>query len=484
MLLIDRILAAVDRTPEATAIVHGDAPMSYRMLLACLSNAVRDLHGAGVRPGQVVALTMTQSPLHLVTFLALARLGAIVLPVSTVMGPAERAALVRKFGATLAIADRVVPPVEGCASLVVQGVRARGTETRLDYSGFAPGPDDGLRIALTSGTTGLPKGVMQTHGMFSVRLDRLFCGEPREPRVIPPNLAISIALNLALFALCEGGTVVIPMGYANEIFFDAIRRHGVTLVPIAPAHLAIMLQALPGGGPAFPSVTQLRLLGATPSARLLDLARERFSTHVYLPYAMGEVGTVSMATPEMLARWPGTTGRVSPGARLEVVDAGGRAVAAGVTGEIRVAVDGMPGGYLGADAGDRTRFRDGWFHPGDRGHVSAEGLVFVEGRTDEIINVGGRKVAPQFAEAVLEEFPGVAEAAVFAVEAGVEGPRLAAAVVASGPLDLDALHRHAFARLEVVAPVRYFIVSELPRNDLGKLVREGLAKIGDRPRFP
>ncbi len=473
MLLIDRIVAAVDRTPEAPAIILGDAPTSYRMLLAYLSNTVKFLHESGVRPGQVVALTMTQSPLHLITFLALARLGAVVLPVSTVHGAAERLALIRKFGATRAIADREVPAVEGCPPLILKGVRALGSEARLDYSGFVPEADAPLRIALTSGTTGPQKGVLQTHGMFVKRLDRLFAGESVDMRVIPPNLSITIALNLALFALC-GGTVVIPLGYGPENILAAIRRHGVTQLPIAPSHLALLVAALPERGPAFPPAAQIRFLGATPSARLLELARERFSVNICLPYATGELGAITLATAEMLVRWPASSGHVLPGARLEVVDAQGSPVAAGVSGEVRAMVDGMPGGYLGADAADRTRFRDGWFYPGDRGHVSAEGLVFIEGRTDELINMGGRKLAPQIAEAILEEHPGVASAAVFVSDEGVEGPRLTALVVASGALDLGALHRHALARLEVLAPVRYVKVAKLPRNDMGKLVRDAL----------
>ncbi len=480
MLLIDRISAAVERTPEAPAIILGDVPMSYRMLLACLSNTIGILHASGVRPGDVVALTMTQSPLHLITFLALARLGAVVLPVSTVHGPAERLALVRKFGATRSVADREVPHIEGCTPLLLKGVRAQGNETRLDHSGFVPEADAPLRIALTSGTTGAQKGVLQTHGTFAARLDRLFAGEAASMRVIPPNLSITIALNLALFAL-HGGAVVIPLGYGPENMFTAIRRHGVTQVPIAPSHLAHLVAALPEHGPAFPPATQVRLLGATPSARLLELTRERFSVNICLPYATGELGAISMADAQMLVRWPASSGHVLPGARLEVIDASGRPAAAGVAGEIRAAVEGMPRGYMGSDAQDRTRFRDGWFYPGDRGYVSPEGLVFVEGRTDELINMGGRKLAPQVAEAILEEHPGVAGAAVFVADEGVEGPRLTALVVASGALDLGALHRHALARLEVLAPVRYFKVPRLPRNDMGKLVRDALPALVDAP---
>jgi acyl-coenzyme A synthetase/AMP-(fatty) acid ligase len=100
--------------------------------------------------------------------------------------------------------------------------------------------------------------------------------------------------------------------------------------------------------------------------------------------------------------------------------------------------------------------------------------VFVEGRVDDVINLGGRKVSPRFVESILEEFPGVREAAAYVAGEGIGGPRLAAAIVPSGALDWLALARHAARVLEVRAPAHYFELDALPRNAAGKLLRAGL----------
>ncbi len=251
----------------------------------------------------------------------------------------------------------------------------------------------------------------------------------------------------------------------------------MTHVGLPPANLALMLAALPDDGPAFPSIRQVRIMGGTPSAPFLDLARRRFSKELFVSYGLGEIGLVSMATPEVLAREPGSAGLLAPDIRFEVLDEAGRVLPRGSTGEVRVAFDGMATSYYGPDSDDRSRFRDGWFHPGDLARISDDGLVYIEGRVDDIINIGGRKVSPRFVEAVLEEFPGVREAAVFVDGEGIEGTRIAAAIVASGPIDLKALAAYGLTQLDVRAPVRYVEVEALPRNAMGKLIREGLADV-------
>jgi acyl-coenzyme A synthetase/AMP-(fatty) acid ligase len=477
MRLIERVLESVERSPEAPAFIAADQAISYRSFLALLSNVVSHLHAQGVRAGDPVALTMSQSPLHLITFLALARLGALVVPATPFLRPEDKLALFRKFEIRTAVADRIDAGVAGCKLVLLDTMRARGDETSLAAGGYLPDDDTPMRIALTSGTTGAPKGVAQTHATFVKRLDRMNCEVAEQPRVLPPNLHITSALNLAMHALVKGGAVVFPRGYDNEPFFDALRKHAVTHVALPPANLSLMLASLPDDGPAFPALRHLRLLGNTPSVSFLEVVRRRFSTYPYLPYGVGEIGVVAMATPQTLAREPMSCGPLEPGVRMEVIDESGTALPAGQVGEIRVSIPDMPSGYEGPDAGDRTRFRDGWFHPGDRGHLSREGWVFLEGRIDDIINIGGRKVAPNFVESVLQDFPAVREAAVFVAEEGAEGARIAAVIVPDGPIDWAALHAHAVAQLEVRAPVRYYEAASLPRNAMGKLLREELTRL-------
>ncbi len=474
-LLIDRILASVERTPDAPAMIWNDRPVSYRLLLAYLSNAVRYLHRQGITPGLRVGLEMRQGPLHLVTLLALARLGAVIVPLFSSARTERKEAVFRDFAIRAVVTDRMGQAPDGCRVVVVQSLAAKGDEAALDLSGFTPEAATPMRIGLTSGTAGPRKGILLTHGSFVQRLGRRSYGDADLPRVIPPTLHVTSALQLASYALCAGGTVVFPPRYDGADFVAAIRRHGVTHVTLPPLHLSLILDELPQDHAPLSSLSHVRLQGGMPSAALIERLRRRFSPHVYVPYSTTEVGVITMATPETLALAPQSSGRVTPGARIEIVDEEGRALAPGVSGEIRVQVDGMPSGYAGPDQGTPPRFRGGWFYPQDRGRMSPEGLLFVEGRADDIINLGGRKLSPRIAEALLEDFPGVREAAVYAFEEAGEA-RIAAAIVASGDLDWKALDRHARGALEVLAPACYHAVDALPRNSAGKLLRKELAK--------
>ena len=475
MLLLERILSAVEAHPDAPAFITADAPMTYRDMLALLSVATRDLHEQGIRAQEPVALTMSQSPVHLITFLALARLGALVVPVSPFLRPADKSAIFAKYGVRIAISDRDDAGVPGCRVLLIRAVQAEGNETRLDYGNFVPRDDSPLRLALTSGTTGTPKATLQTHARFVQRMDRAGEDSGERPRFIPPNLHITTALTQTLHTLAEGGVVVIPRGYDARNFLDAINRYGVTHVGLPPAHLAPMLDALPDGGVAFPSLRQLRIMGDTPPAALIELARRRFTTRIFVSYGLGEIGRVAIATPEMLARDAHTAGMPLAGVRFETLDPDGRVLPRGSTGSVRVAFDGMPSSYYGPDASDRSRFRDGWFHPGDIGRFSEEGWVYVEGRGDDVINIGGRKVSPHFVESLLQEFPGVREAAVFASGEAIGGTRIAAAIVPNAALDWSGLARYAERALDVRAPSRYLEVESVPRNAMGKILRTDLA---------
>jgi len=474
VLLADRVLSRIEADPGAPACISGDETLTYRGLLALWSVATRYFHEQGIAAGEPVALTMSQSPLHLVAFLALTRLGALVVPASPFLRPSDRAEIFAKYGVHAVVSDREDAAVPGARLMLVRSAQAQGSESKLDYSSFVARGDSPMRIALTSGTTGAPKGTLQTQARFVQRLDRMECHVIERPRVIPPNLHITTSLTQAMHALCEGGTVVFPRGYENEPFFAAIRAHGVTHVALPPANLMLMLAGLPDGGPAFPSIRHLRILGATPSVALLDLARRRFSPNVYVPYSLGEIGLVSMATPETLAVDPRSAGLLMNDVRFEALDTEGRVLPPRVAGEVRVRFEGMPTSYYAADGADRTRFRDGWLHSGDLGFLSADGMVRIEGRVDEIINLGGRKVAPGYVESILEEFPGVRGAAVFVSGEGIAGQRLAAAIVPSAALDWKALALFAARQLDVRAPSSYFELDTLPRNAMGKLLRADL----------
>ena len=459
-----------------------DGGATFRDLRVLVGSAMRGLHGAGVKPGDVVGLAMPQSPVHVILLLALARLGAITLPLPWSSGDAEREAIARRFGARRVVSGHERCGVPGLPLAVVKSISARGDEGDFDTWPFVPQPHTALRIALTSATVGERRGIDHDHGMFSRRLARGGYGGHPEPRVLPPRLHITAAMQAALHSLCQGGAIAFPQGYDNAGLLDAAIRLRVTHLLIPPVHAAALLDAVKGEEPALPSLAQLRLVGASASPALVAALRRKLSPNVRVGYATTETGVIASANPAILDAHPGCAGLLEPDARLEVLDESGAPLPPGAIGEIRVRVEGMPTSYHGGEHGGR--FRDGWFHPRDRGRITADGVVFIEGRTDSVINVGGRKVSPEHVERCLEEHPGVAAAAVFAIEERGE-TRIAAAVVAGNAFDWAGLALHARSRLDVLAPVRYHEVPDLPRNAMGKLLRAELPALAAGPlRYP
>ena len=195
--------------------------------------------------------------------------------------------------------------------------------------------------------------------------------------------------------------------------------------------------------------------------------------NVYVPYGLGELGLVSMATPAMVLEDPTSAGVVEPGVQLELVEGG----------EVRVKLPFQPQGYYGPDAGDRTRFRgDVVLSRRPRPHVTRRqaalhrrprGPHHQRGRTQGLARI--RRVDPH----------GVSRRARggrLGVGAQAVETRIAVAIVPSGPLDWKALWAFALERMNVSAPVRYIEVTSLPRNSMGKLERDGLRKPGCRAR--
>jgi acyl-coenzyme A synthetase/AMP-(fatty) acid ligase len=470
--LLDRVLAPVEQQPDAPAFVVSGQVITYRHFRALLASAVAHLRSHGVKAGDVVGIETSQTPLYLVVLLALGWIGALAVPVALSLRPRDRDEVLRKFRVGALICEGASPLPAGCRMVRLEGLGARGDET-MERAGTPAAPSSPFRIALTSGTTAVPRGVLHTLASFEQRLDRMRFDAAARPVVIPPALHITLAVNLALHALVRGGTVVFPRGYDNESYFAAIRTNGVTHVALPPANLGVMLRALPHRGPAFPGVRQLRALG-TLTAALVAAAQRQFSPNVFVPYGITEVGVVSMATPEMLREDPSTVGPLEPGVEARFTQ----------DGEIAVRVPGMPADYHGPDAGRGTRFRDGFFWPGDRARL-ANGRLYIDGRLDDIINAGGRKVAPEFVESVLLHFAGVREAGAFPLADGAGGIQVAAAIVAEPTLDREGLRHHALQRLGLAAPARYVEVAALPRNAMGKLERDRLpALAGESASLP
>ena len=213
-------------------------------------------------------------------------------------------------------------------------------------------------------------------------------------------------------------------------------------------------------------------LGSDLALRSLDA----FGPVVYNLYGSTEVAYASVATPDELASAPSTVGRAVRGSTVRVVDDDGHEVPAGTTGRIVVGNGAQFEGYTGGGGKDLV---DGLMATGDVGHFDEDGLLFVDGRDDEMVVSGGENVFPREVEELLEQHPAVREVAVIGVDDEEFGKRLRAFVVLEGGAafteqDAKDLVRENLARYKTPRDVVF--LDELPRNPTGKVVKKELPR--------
>jgi len=340
----------------------------------------------------------------------------------------------------------------------------------------------GRQVLLTSGTTGRPKGAAR--------------GAPRNPAVVVGLLSripyrrsdvtvlaapafhawgfANAALGLAL-----GSTLVLQRRFDAAETLRAVASYRARVLVAVPVMLQRILE-LPAAEVRALDLSSLEVVAVSGSALpggLVERAQQALGDVVYSLYGSTEAGWVSVATPADLRRAPNSAGRLLPGVSLRLLDADGRPVPEGASGRIAVRSSLTFGGYT--DGGGKEAL-EGYLLTGDVGRREA-GLLFVEGRDDEMIVSGGENVFPTEVEDLLARHPAVGDVAVVGVADEQFGQRLEAWVVrrpgaAVDEAELTDLVRAELARFKVPRAVHF--VDALPRNTTGKVLRRQLVAPG------
>jgi acyl-coenzyme A synthetase/AMP-(fatty) acid ligase len=475
--VVELIFGHAASRPANPAIISQEQAITYRQLRVMVGIAAAYLKQRGIVSGQVVGMSMGQHPLHVIIMLALAQIGAVSLPLHVAVPTERRLLAARRFGATCIVSGRDDMRLDGLSFVSLSGLSLDGRSTLPDQEIFAATDDAPFRIAISSGTSGDPKGMVFTHKLICSRIDRPD-GEWHEiARTMVMDLNFALGFRPALTTLAKGASLVMPASMSADRLLHAIVSHGVTRVALSPAQVRSMTDQFAEDGIHCPSLLSLRVVGGPLPPAQLGAARRTLTPNVHVGYGSTESSMVSWASPDILDRASTTVGQVCPWARVEVVDAGDKPIPPGETGHLRIRSEDQVAAYYRDEERNRKHFRDGWYYPGDLGHFDAEGLLYIDGRADDQLNVGGHKINPEDIDAVLAEHDAVAEAGAFVFN-GEEGQEvLAAAIVLRDPVKLADVKAHALARLGPLAPSRYFTASALPRTVTGKLRRIELSAL-------
>jgi fatty-acyl-CoA synthase len=335
-------------------------------------------------------------------------------------------------------------------------------------------------VLLTSGTTGTPKGAPRhVSSPFAAAqfLDRIPL-RPAERAFLGAPLFHGTGLSQFLLALTLGSTTLLRRRFDPRATLETLAKYGVEELVVVPTMLQRIL-ALGDDEIRSYDTSALRIIFCAGSALAPEVgnrATELFGDVIYNLYGSTEVAVATVATPEDWKKAPGTVGRAPVGCTVRLYDENGnRITAADTVGRVFVGSGLKFSGYTGGGSKDEI---DGLLSSGDVGHFDADGLLFIDGRDDDMIVSGGENVFPAEVENLLVEHSAIADAAVIGVPDDDFGQRLKAFVVVKDgrTLDADVVREHVkanLARHKVPRDVEF--VDELPRNATGKLLRGALS---------
>jgi acyl-CoA synthetase (AMP-forming)/AMP-acid ligase II/thioesterase domain-containing protein len=489
---------------------HGDAPallapgrdaLSYAGLGEQTARLAGRLRTAGIGPEHRVAVVLPNGPEMAAAFVAVASCAACA-PLNPNYTRRDFEFYLSDIAASALLLEEATPAAAREAAealgIPVLPIRklARAGEFDLDIAGPCPAPSipDAVQTALllhTSGTTSRPKLVPLSPANLTASAAHiaatLALGPADRCLNIMPLFHIHGLVAALLASLHAGASVVCTNGIYADGFFDLMREFRPTWYTAVPtmhqgilARAAEHAEAIRETRPRF-----IRSSSAPLPPVVLEALEKTFGAPVVEAYGMTEAAHQMTSNPLPPGkRKPGSVGPAA-GPEVAVMDAEGRLLAPGRTGEVVIRGSNVTVGYLANPAANDAAFTDGWFRTGDQGRLGADGYLHLTGRLKEIINRGGEKISPREIDEVLLEHPAVRQAVAFAVAHAQLGEEVGAAVEvhagqSAGAGELRQWAAERLAGFKVPRVIR--VVESIPKGPTGKLQRIGLAaKLGIEP---
>lgn len=457
-------------SPKKTALVWGERAWSYAELDAEVAGMAARLAGAGVKRGEHVAVLMLNRPEVVFAIHALARLGAVLVPLNTRLTEVELrwqadhadctvvlcsretealAGALTERRVLLSVDEPTIPVVKALAAVESVSLPVRDFKLSAMQS-----------IVFTSGTTGYPKGVMLTFEnlFWSATASAARLGMLPDDRWLLCMPLYHVGGISIVFRCCLYGTAVVLMEkFEAEKVNEVLESGGVTLASFVPTMLRRLVDLRRGDAPQSLRVVLLGGAAASP-----DLLAQAFAAGWPLAVTYGlteacsQVATMGVGEAKEKA---GSVGKPLMFTEVKIVE-----------GEVVVRGPGVMGGYYRNEEATGLALRDGWLFTGDMGYLDADGDLWIVDRRGDLIVTGGENVSPTEVERVLLAFEGVREACVVGVTDAEWCQRVVAVIV--GEVDREALMRHCRAHLAgYKIPREVQFVEALPQTASGKVKR-------------
>src|SRR6266705_3328227 len=490
--------------PDKPVAVFDGGRLTYRQLDQASDRVAANLASAGIGPGDRVALQLPNIPQFLISYFGILKAGAAVVPLNVLLRAPEIAYHLEDSGALVLItwAGVLAEAVKAAEAAEIGAIFAVGPTAGVPgalpferlLGGAAPArematrqPTDTAVIVYTSGTTGQPKGAELTHLQLYMNADipgRLF-------DVQPDDIVITVLPLFHVFGLSSildvcvrfGCTMSLIPRFTPAAVLAAIQRDRATIFEGVPTMFADLL--------SYPDLesydlSSLRVAisgGASIPAPVLDAFEERFGLIILEGYGMTETASTTTFNPSAAERRAYSVGKPIWGTQTQVWDENSQPLPPGPENVGEVVTRGMHvmKGYLNRPEATAEAFTGDWLHTGDLGYIDEDGFLFIVSRKKELIIRGGYNVYPSEIENVLHAHPAVAEAAVVGVPDERLGEEVMAVIIARATVELREHELVSWCRERLAAyecPRMFQLRADIPKNTLGKVLKDELAQAG------
>ncbi|HET6252183.1 MAG TPA: AMP-binding protein [Tepidisphaeraceae bacterium] len=484
-MLFEPLFAHAQQHPQDIAIIDDRGQYTWQQLAMMSAGLGMYLSFQTDQPR--VGLLLPTSAAFVASFYGTLLAGKTVVPINFLLGEKEIAHIVKDSGIDVVLTvGPLAPKVQGMPLKVIDLLTLpQSPPFPITPSFPSPAADDIAVLMYTSGTAGLPKGVLLSFGNLQSDVDAAIkhaqlSGTHSFLGILP--LFHSTGMLATLIAPIQLGSRIVYQGtgFRPNHVVKAIRDHQISIVAAVPSMYGAMIR-LKDYGPDDMKSLYAAISGGEPlPAVIRDGFEKKFNTPIYEGYGLTEtIGPIAFNVPGR--REAGSVGQLLPGAELRIADENGQALPQGQSGEVWLKGPMIMKGYHNLpNETAEVLTPEGYFKSGDLGMIDAKGYLHITGRKKDQINVSGEKASPREIEDVLNQHPAVAESAVVGKKDASRGEVVAAFVILreNQTVTADALREfcreHGLIQWKIPRDIQF--VADLPRSPTGKVLKRTLVE--------